>query len=94
MNQVNELIHNSKKEQTFYERMNYIDWVFKVDITESADNTVVVIYALIIMVLMIICRNLFEGSRSKVVEISSPLRHILKDNQTYSLTSILMMRLI
>ena len=84
-----------KNDKCFYKRMKFIDWVFKMDLRETnVDIAIVVIYVLTIVVLMLICKKLFEGSRSKVVEISSPLRHIIKDNQTYSLTSIWMMRIV
>ena len=61
---------------------------------DEASIVVEVIFALTIVVLMVMSKKLFEGSRSKIVEISSPLRHILKDNQTYCLTSLWMMRLV
>ena len=41
--------------------MQYIDWLFKMDL--EAKNTVIVIYVLTIVVLMLICKKLFEESR-------------------------------
>ena len=73
--------------------MIYVDWLLNMDI-EGWHIPAIILYVLITIGLMIWVWKLFFTSRQKIIEISSPLSHILKDNQTYCLITFWMMRLV
>ena len=83
---------NGWKDHEDYENVCFVNYIF--GYAGNHTGLLSVLYALVLIILIGVAAYLLITSKDKITEISQPQMHTIRDNQTFSTLSFIIMRLV